>query len=44
MDDRLQIGNGTVSDRGVVAAHGAALPGLYPPNADNMARYEKTKK
>ena len=25
-------------------AHGAALPGLYPPNAENMARYEKTKK
>jgi len=25
-------------------AHGAALPGLYPPNADNLARYEKTKK
>lgn len=25
-------------------AHGAALPGLYPPNADNLARYEKSKK
>jgi len=25
-------------------AHGAALPGLYPPNAENLARYEKTKK
>jgi len=25
-------------------AHGAALPGLYPPNADNLARYEKTRK
>jgi regulator of RNase E activity RraA len=24
--------------------HGAALPGLYPPNAENLARYEKTKK
>jgi regulator of RNase E activity RraA len=24
--------------------HGAALPGLYPPNAQNKARYEKTKK
>jgi regulator of RNase E activity RraA len=24
--------------------HGAALPGLYPPNADNLARYAKTKK
>jgi len=24
-------------------AHGAALPGLYPPNAENLARYEKTK-
>jgi len=23
--------------------HGAALPGLYPPNAENLARYEKTK-
>jgi regulator of RNase E activity RraA len=23
---------------------GAALPGLYPPNAENKARYEKTKK
>ncbi|HVO90104.1 MAG TPA: ribonuclease activity regulator RraA [Casimicrobiaceae bacterium] len=23
---------------------GAALPGLYPPNADNRARYETTKK
>jgi regulator of RNase E activity RraA len=23
---------------------GAALPGLYPPNAENLARYEKTKK
>ena len=22
---------------------GAALPGLYPPNAENKARYEKTK-
>ena len=21
----------------------AALPGLYPPNAENRARYEKTK-
>jgi len=25
-------------------AHGAALPGLYPPNAENLARYEKTRK
>ena len=25
-------------------SHGAALPGLYPPNAENLARYEKTKK
>ncbi len=25
-------------------AHGAALPGLYPPNAENRARYEKTRK
>ena len=25
-------------------AHGAALPGLYPPNAENKARYEKTRK
>jgi regulator of RNase E activity RraA len=25
-------------------AHGAALPGLYPPNAENLARYERTKK
>jgi regulator of RNase E activity RraA len=25
-------------------SHGAALPGLYPPNADNLARYEKTRK
>jgi regulator of RNase E activity RraA len=25
-------------------AHGASLPGLYPPNAENLARYEKTKK
>jgi regulator of RNase E activity RraA len=25
-------------------ADGAALPGLYPPNAENLARYEKTKK
>ena len=25
-------------------AHGAALPGRYPPNAENLARYEKTKK
>ena len=24
--------------------HGTALPGLYPPNAENLARYEKTKK
>jgi regulator of RNase E activity RraA len=24
-------------------SHGAALPGLYPPNAENLARYEKTK-
>jgi regulator of RNase E activity RraA len=24
-------------------AHGAALPGLYPPNAENLARYQKTK-
>ena len=24
-------------------ARGAALPGLYPPNAENRARYEKTK-
>jgi regulator of RNase E activity RraA len=23
---------------------GAALPGLYPPNADNKARYEASKK
>jgi regulator of RNase E activity RraA len=23
---------------------GAALPGLYPPNAENKARYEATKK
>jgi regulator of RNase E activity RraA len=23
---------------------GASLPGLYPPNAENKARYEKTKK
>ena len=22
---------------------GAALPGLYPPNAENKARYEKSK-
>ena len=22
---------------------GAALPGLYPPNAENLARYKKTK-
>ena len=22
---------------------GAALPGLYPPNAENRARYEKSK-
>ncbi len=25
-------------------ARGAALPGLYPPNAENRARYEKTRK
>lgn len=25
-------------------AHGASLPGLYPPNAENLARYEKTRK
>ena len=25
-------------------ARGASLPGLYPPNAENLARYEKTKK
>ena len=25
-------------------AHGSSLPGLYPPNAENLARYEKTKK
>ena len=25
-------------------AQGAALPGLYPPNAENLARYERTKK
>jgi len=24
--------------------HGAALPGLYPPNAENKARYENSKK
>ena len=24
-------------------SHGAALPGLYPPNAENLARYERTK-
>ena len=24
--------------------NGAALPGLYPPNAENMARYEATKR
>ena len=23
---------------------GASLPGLYPPNAENKARYEKSKK
>jgi hypothetical protein len=23
--------------------NGAALPGLYPPNADNKARYEASK-
>jgi hypothetical protein len=23
---------------------GAALPGLYPPNAENKARYEASKK
>ena len=23
---------------------GAQLPGLYPPNAENKARYEKTRK
>lgn len=23
---------------------GASLPGLYPPNAENKARYEATKK
>jgi hypothetical protein len=23
---------------------GHVLPGLYPPNAENKARYEKTKK
>ena len=23
---------------------GAALPGLYPPNAENKARYEATRK
>jgi hypothetical protein len=23
---------------------GASLPGLYPPNAENKARYEKGKK
>ena len=22
---------------------GASLPGLYPPNAENKARYDKTK-
>jgi len=22
---------------------GASLPGLYPPNAENKARYEKSK-
>jgi len=22
---------------------GASLPGLYPPNAENKARYERTK-
>jgi regulator of RNase E activity RraA len=25
-------------------AQGASLPGLYPPNAENLARYEKAKK
>jgi len=25
-------------------AHGAELPGLYPPNVENRARYEKTKR
>ena len=25
-------------------AHGAALPGLYPPNAENLARYGKPRK
>ncbi len=25
-------------------ARGASLPGLYPPNAENLARYEKTRK
>jgi regulator of RNase E activity RraA len=25
-------------------AHGAALPGLYPPSAENLARYEKSRK
>jgi regulator of RNase E activity RraA len=25
-------------------AHGAEMPGLYPPNAENRARYEKTKR
>jgi hypothetical protein len=23
---------------------GASLPGLYPPNAENKARYEKSRK
>ena len=23
--------------------HGASLPGLYPPNAENKARYEATR-
>ena len=27
-----------------VMEHGAALPGLYPPNAENKARYEATRK
>ena len=25
-------------------AQGAALPGLYPPNAENLARYQRSKK
>lgn len=25
-------------------SNGASLPGLYPPNAENLARYEKSKK